>query len=284
MLSKPLLKVEKLTVRLKDGGVPLLDRVSLTLNEGAALGLVGGSGAGKSTLAMAILGLLSNNMVVTGKIEFLGNELNTVKDWQTARGKMAIIFQDAATALNPVFSIGTQVADIVAARGRLKRREARQMAVELLDRVGFSHSRSSMKLYPHQLSGGMKQRVLVAMALAGRPRLLIADEPTTALDVCLQEQIIGLIQEYQVETGCGLLFISHDLAVTGEVTERLAVMDNGRIIEAGITAAIFAGPKHLLTKRLLDSVLSLETAKKARYTRQAAARAAEMLKDGAPHA
>lgn len=259
--SNPLLQIESLTVSV--GRRDILKDVSLTVDRGETVGLVGGSGVGKSTLALAIMGLLPYRMTATGKIIFQDVVLTPTNH---CRGqKIAIVFQDAATALNPAFTIGTQLSDIIAAQRGLNSREAKQPTVALLDEVGLFAG--VVRLYPHQLSGGMRQRVLIAMALCGGPDLLIADEPTTALDARLQNQILALLKGYQVKSNCGLLLISHDLNAIVRITDRLAIMDAGRIVESGLTAVLLKQARNPYTRRLLASVLDLESAAVARSKR-----------------
>ncbi len=253
-----LLAIDNLCVTI--GGTRLLDGVSLSLAPGQALGVVGESGCGKSMTALAVMGLLPRDAQVSGSIRLQGQELLGLPERQlcSLRGnRMAMVFQEPATALSPVISIGAQVAEPLRLHRRISRAEALQQAEALLDRVGLPPSRFAPSLYPHQLSGGQRQRVMIAMAMACAPALLIADEPTTALDVTLQAQILTLLTDLVTERGMGLLLISHDLAVVAQTTQQVAVMYAGKVVEQGAAPDLFQRLAHPYTRGLFQSRPSL---------------------------
>ena len=241
--------------------------VSLCVDEGEVLGLVGESGSGKSTVALAIPGLLSDAARVDGQILWHGAEveIDLAKQPQAAlrqvRGRqIAMIFQEPMTALNPVMSIGRQVAECAEAHNcSLTARQAKRMAIAALEEVAIPDVARRYGDYAHQFSGGQRQRILIAMALINRPRLLIADEPTTALDVTVQAQILALLKDLQREHGLAMLFISHDLAVVGQIAGRVAVMRGGLVLETGACAKVLTNPEHAYTKSLLAAVPTLKT-------------------------
>ncbi|MDD2870213.1 ABC transporter ATP-binding protein [Neomegalonema sp.] len=246
-MSAPLLELDGLTVALGTGGVELLSGLSLVLERGERLGLVGESGSGKSLTALAIMGLLPEQMRVSGGLRFKGDDLPALPEERMRRlrgRRIAMIFQEPMTALNPVMSIGAQIAEGRRLHLGEGRAEAEAVARRLLDRVGLPGPRFDPGLYPHQLSGGQRQRVMIAMAVACGPDLLIADEPTTALDVTVQAQILDLLDEIVEETGAALLLITHDLGVVSETADRIAVMYAGRILETGPTEKVFARMAH----------------------------------------
>ncbi|MDR5651468.1 ABC transporter ATP-binding protein [Ruixingdingia sedimenti] len=241
-----LLDIDGLSVALP-GGVDLLSGVSLTLNRGDRLGIVGESGSGKSLTSLAVMGLLPDRMVLSGGLRFDGEDLTRMPEDRMCAlrgGRIAMIFQEPMTALNPVKSIGAQIAEGRRLHRGESRAAAEAVARRLLDRVGLPAPRFDLGLYPHQLSGGQRQRVMIAMALACEPDLLIADEPTTALDVTVQAQILDLLDELVDETGIALMLITHDLGVVSEMTDRIAVMYAGSIVETGPTAEVFARMAH----------------------------------------
>ncbi len=231
--------------RTRSGDVPAVRGVDLTVEAGEILGVAGESGCGKSTLAATALRLSPSNASVTGEVLFDGRDVLTMK-WGELRAlrwaHASIVFQGALHSLNPVRTVGEQIAEPIVLHEKVSDKVAAQRVAELLEQVGLPTSRA--KAYPHQISGGQKQRVMIAMALACRPRLIIADEPTTALDVMVQAQVLNLIASLVRETGVGLLMISHDLSVLGSTCDRLAVMYAGRVVEEGPAKELFADPRH----------------------------------------
>ena len=234
------------------GDVPAVRGVSLTLEEGESLGIAGESGCGKTTLASTVLRLLPPTARISGRVLIDGEDVQAMP-WARLRavrwGTAGVVFQGAMHSLNPVQSIGTQIAEPITTHDpKVSRATARSRAVDLLEQVGLPGSRADS--YPHQLSGGQKQRVMIAMALACRPRLIVADEPTTALDVMVQQQVLDLVRSLVADMGVGLLLISHDLSVLGTTCDRVAVMYAGRIVEQGPAAAVFDDPRHPYTRAL----------------------------------
>jgi peptide/nickel transport system ATP-binding protein len=256
-------------LRVRFGAVEAVRGVSLTVNEGEVLGLVGESGSGKSATALAVMGLLPKTATVDGQIFWQGAGSDGAVDllceappaMRRVRGReIAIIFQEPMTALNPVMTVGRQVAESAEAHDpRLTRREAKRKAIAALEAVAIQDAARRYGDYPHQFSGGQRQRILIAMALINRPRLLIADEPTTALDVTVQAQILALLGKLQREHGLAMLFISHDLAVVGQVAGRVAVMRAGEVVEIGVRERVLAAPQHVYTRTLLAAVPTLRT-------------------------
>ena len=236
----------------------VVDDVSFTLAAGETLGLVGESGSGKSVTAFSILRLLQPpGQIVNGRILFEGQDLLTLseRNMRAVRGaRISLIFQEPMTALNPVMRVGDQVAEALTAHNMASRSEARHRAVELLEAVRIPDPTRRARDYPHQLSGGMRQRVMIAIALACRPPLVIADEPTTALDVTIQAQMLDLIRRLQAEFGLALLLITHDFGVVAEMADRVAVMKAGRIVETGPVREILRTPSHEYTRQLLAAV------------------------------
>ena len=258
MTSGPLVAIENLSVDFETGNGPLhvLRDVSLAIGRRQIVGLVGESGSGKSTLALALLGLLPENTGrVSGRIALDGQDLLSLQPeaLRKLRGtRIAMIFQDPMTALNPVFTLGTQFVD--AQRNRhpdLGRDALKARAVAMLERVGIANPASQLSAYPHQLSGGMRQRVMIAMALLCEPDILIADEPTTALDVTIEAQIVRLIKDLHVEFHGSIVFVSHSLGLISELCDEVAVMYAGKIVESGPTATLFGTPRHPYTLALL---------------------------------
>jgi peptide/nickel transport system ATP-binding protein len=240
--------------------------VSFSIAPGEVLGLVGESGSGKSVTSLAIMRLLPPQAKVLGEILFAENgithKLTELPDdslRQLRGSRIAMIFQEPMTALNPVMRVGDQIAEAVRAHNSLSKREAWQRAVEAMNDVAIADSPQRARDYPHQLSGGMRQRVMIAMAIVNRPQLLIADEPTTALDVTVQQQILDLLAELRAKFGLAMLFISHDLAVISHVADRVAVMYAGNIVELGAKKNIFQAPAHPYTRGLLHAVPDLKT-------------------------
>jgi peptide/nickel transport system ATP-binding protein len=259
--NQSLLAVEDLSIRF--GGRPAVEGISFHINEGETLGLVGESGSGKSATSLALLRLLPPTAAVTGKIRFAGEDLLALSDdaMRRHRGRsMAMIFQEPMTALNPVMPVGAQIAEAVEAHhSRLSRREVRQRVLEAMNEVALPDPARRFCDYPHQFSGGQRQRILIAMAIVNRPRLLIADEPTTALDVTVQAQILALLNRLRASHNLAMLFISHDLAVVSQVADRVAVMQHGHIVEQAPAAQLFCAPQHPYTRRLLASAPTMRT-------------------------
>ncbi len=259
-----LLKVHNLHVwfRKKKQTIPAVNGVSFSIAQDDTLGLVGESGSGKTITALAILGLVPPpGEIIKGEILFLGQNLLFLppKRWQQLRGKeISIIFQDPMTSLNPVFTIGEQIAEVFTHHFEYSAKEAKIKAIELLKKVGIPAAESRLNTYPHQLSGGLRQRVMIAMALAAQPKLLIADEPTTALDVTVQAQILELMLNLKRQMGMSILFISHDLTVVAQVVRRIAVMYAGKIIEMANTEELFKNPLHPYTQGLLNAIPRIE--------------------------
>jgi len=252
----PLLSVEHLTTTF--GGVPVVDDVSFEIAEGETLGLVGESGSGKSITALSIMRLVQPpGRIAAGRIVHKGRDLLALgeEEMRAVRGaEISLIFQEPSTALNPVFTIGDQIAEALIVHRRAAAREARTQAVELLRAVRIPNPESRVTDYPHQLSGGQRQRVMIAIALACHPSLVIADEPTTALDVTIQAEILELLRELKAAFGLSLLLITHDLGVVAETADRVAVMRSGRIVESGAVRQIFHAPRHAYTRELLAAV------------------------------
>ncbi len=258
-----LLEVRGLKTHFKvlDGIVPAVDGVDFSLKRGETLGLVGESGCGKSVTSLSIMQLIETppGEYVAGEIWFDGRELLSLsaKDMEEIRGNdITMIFQEPMTSLNPVFTVGEQIAESVRLHRKASKRDAWDRATEMLRLVGIPSPERRVKQYPHELSGGMRQRVMIAMALACDPQLIIADEPTTALDVTIQAQILELIKRIQEETGTALLLITHDLAVVAETVQRVAVMYAGRIVETGTVEETLLSPKHPYTEGLITSIPS----------------------------
>jgi oligopeptide transport system ATP-binding protein len=263
--SAPLLEVDGLSVefRTRHDVVHAVNDVSFALHEGETLAILGESGSGKSVTALAIMGLLESPpaRITGGGVRFDGVDLLTLPRKERRRyqgSKIAIIFQDALSALNPVLSVGYQITEMIRAHSDASRKDARAQAIELMDHVRIPDANGRFSDYPHQFSGGMRQRVMIAMALAMRPDVLIADEPTTALDVTVQAQILQLLGELQEEYAMALMLITHDLAVTTDVADRVAVMYAGRIVETAPAQQLYAAPAHPYTAGLLRSVPRLE--------------------------
>ena len=252
----PLLQVQDLSVRLPTsrGMATAVRQLGFTLARGETLGIVGESGSGKSLTALALMGLLPEGAEASGSLRFDGQELLGLPDAPLCRlrgHRIGMVFQEPMTALNPVHSIGRQVAEPLRLHLGLGARAARSEAIALLERVGIAQAAQRFDAYPHQFSGGQRQRITIAMALACGPDLLIADEPTTALDVTLQQQILDLIADLVDERGMALILISHDLGVISQNVDRMLVMYGGSVVESGDTAAVFARPAHPYTRGLL---------------------------------
>ena len=261
MDSAPLLDVKELSIAF--GLQKAVGRISFHINAGETLGLVGESGSGKSAASLAVLRLLPHTATVAGSVRFDGEDLlklpeEAMRRW---RGReIAMIFQEPMTALNPVMPVGAQIAEAVQVHHpRESRRAVRARVLSAMEEVGLPEVERRARDYPHQFSGGQRQRILIAMAIVNRPRLLIADEPTTALDVTVQAQILGLLNDLRREYGLAMLFISHDLAVVAQVADRVAVMRRGEIVEQGAVRNLFEAPQHEYTRRLLASAPTMRT-------------------------
>lgn len=260
----PLLDVEDLSVefRTREGVLNAVNGVSLTLNEGETLSILGESGSGKSVTAQAIMGILDSppGYITAGAVRFRGGDLLQRRDGYQYRGPhLSMIFQDALSALNPVFTVGWQIGEMFRKHYGTSKKDAKKQAIELMERVRIPSAASRFSDFPHQFSGGMRQRIMIAMAIALDPEVLIADEPTTALDVTVQAQIMDLLRELQDENRMGLMLITHDLGVVADVSDRIAVMYAGRIMESAAVHDIYASPAHPYTLGLLNSVPRLDT-------------------------
>ncbi len=271
MSQQALLEVRGLVTAFdtEGGRVRAVDRVDFSLERGRTLGIVGESGCGKSVTALSIMRLLPQPMgqILAGTIHFEGTDLVSADQSTLHRirgGRIGMIFQEPMTALNPVHRIGRQIAESLILHKGIERRAALERAVDMLERVGIPAPEVRLSEYPHQLSGGMRQRVMIAIALACDPALLIADEPTTALDVTVQAQILELIAKLRSETGMGVMLITHDLGVIAEQCDDVVVMYAGRVAEQASVAELFARPRHPYTRGLLDSIPHLETPRKSR--------------------
>lgn len=262
-MSEKLLEIkdEKLSFFTPAGEVKALNGVSFSMNEGEVLGIVGESGSGKSVTAYSIMGLTAYpGKLIGGTIYFNGHQIEKMseKEMRKIRGnEVSIIFQDPMTSLNPVYTIGNQITEVIRLHTGKSKKEAYDRAKELLELVGINEPTKRLKQYPHELSGGMRQRVMIAIPLACEPKLLIADEPTTALDVTIQAQILELMQELRQKLGMSIIMITHDLGVVASMCERIAVMYAGHIVEYGTADEIFYEPKHEYTKGLINSIPKL---------------------------
>jgi oligopeptide/dipeptide ABC transporter ATP-binding protein len=263
--GEPLLSVSDLAVefRTEDGVARALDGVSFDVHAGEVVAIVGESGSGKSVTALSVLGLLRQPpaRVLGGEVLLRGRDVLAMsrRELRAVRGtEVAMIFQDPMTALNPVHRVGRQIAEMIRLHSRVSARAANARAVELLDLVGVAQPATRARQYPHEFSGGMRQRAMIAMAIANNPALLIADEPTTALDVTIQAQVLELLRTAQQETGAATVLITHDLGVVAEMAERVLVMYAGRIVERADVRQLFARPRHPYTVGLLESVPRLD--------------------------
>ncbi len=266
-----LLVIDNLTVSFPtdDGPVNAVRGVSYTLHSGEAMGIVGESGSGKSVSSMAVMGLLPSNAQIAGSVRFRGQELigMSEKQYTAIRGdKIAMIFQDPLTSLNPVYTVGKQIAEAVLAHNDVSKRAARDRAIELLSVVGIPFPEQRVDNYPHELSGGMRQRIVIAIAMANNPDVIIADEPTTALDVTVQAQVLEALEAARAETGAALVLITHDLGVIAGHAERICVMYAGKLVETGTVEDVFYRPRMPYTLGLLGSLPRLDRAERQRLT------------------
>lgn len=260
--SPPLLEVRDLTVEFPTAAgtrIPVVESVSFTLDHGESAALVGESGSGKTVTSLAVMGLtaVTGGRIASGSVIFDGRELTALpeREWRRLRGPaMGMIFQQPTRSLNPAFTVGDQIAESVRRHLGMSRRQAKARAIEMLDLVRIPRAAERVNDYPHAFSGGMCQRVMIAMVMACNPRLLIADEPTTALDVTVQERILELLRDLQEQTGVSLLFVSHDLAVVAQMCQRVVVMYAGEVAESGTAADIFFRPQHPYTSGLLAAI------------------------------
>ena len=264
-MSETILSIENLRIHFETfaGEVQAIRGVNLKLEKGETLALVGESGSGKSVTAKSVMKLLSNNAVVKeGAIIFKGENIleKSERDMQSIRGKkIAMIFQDPMTSLDPTMKIGKQITEVIIKHEKASKEEANKRAEELLELVGIPNAKERMKQYPHQFSGGQRQRIVIAIALACNPDVLIADEPTTALDVTIQAQILELLKELQQQFQMAIIFITHDLGVVANVADRVAVMYAGKVVEVGTADEVFYNPQHPYTWGLLLSMPTLHT-------------------------
>ncbi|WP_199426374.1 ABC transporter ATP-binding protein [Thermaerobacillus caldiproteolyticus] len=273
MSGDPVLEVKGLKTSFftDDGEIPAVDDISFYINEGEILGVVGESGCGKSVTSLSIMGLLPKGIgkIVSGDILFKGENIVhvTEKRMKEIRGnEITMIFQEPMTSLNPLFTIGNQLVEAIRIHTDMNKKQARVRAVEMLKLVGLPRAEEIMEEYPHQLSGGMRQRVMIAMAMVCNPSLLIADEPTTALDVTIQAQILALMKELNRQFGTAIMMITHDLGVVAEVCQRVIVMYSGNIVEEGDVRTIFKHPKHPYTVGLIQSVPDIRGKKERLYS------------------
>lgn len=264
-MSETILSIENLRIHFETfaGEVQAIRGVNLKLHKGETLALVGESGSGKSVTAKSVMKLLSNNAIVKeGTITFKGENIleKSERDMQSIRGKeIAMIFQDPMTSLDPTMKIGKQITEVIIKHEKTSKEEADKRAEELLELVGIPNAKERMKQYPHQFSGGQRQRIVIAIALACNPDVLIADEPTTALDVTIQAQILELLKELQQQFQMAIIFITHDLGVVANVADRVAVMYAGKVVEVGTADEVFYNPQHPYTWGLLRSMPTLHT-------------------------
>ncbi|OQB49202.1 MAG: Oligopeptide transport ATP-binding protein OppD [Firmicutes bacterium ADurb.Bin153] len=267
-MAERLLEVQDLRTYFytEDGVVPAVDGVSFTLDKGKTLGIVGESGCGKSVTSLSVMRLIASppGKIVSGKILFEGEDLlqKSEKDMRSVRGnEISMIFQEPMTSLNPVFTIGDQICEAILLHQDVNKKQARQKAIELLKKVGIPSAERRIDDYPHQMSGGMRQRVMIAMALSCNSKLLIADEPTTALDVTIQAQILDLMKKVRNDFNASIMLITHDLGVVADLADDVVVMYAGKIVEKSAVRGIYKNPQHPYTRGLLGSIPKLNEAK-----------------------
>lgn len=272
-MTSPILEIKGLRTHFftDHGEVPAVDGVDLYVREGEVLGIVGESGCGKSVTSLSVMQLIPHppGKIVGGSILFKGEDLVGIpeKRMRKIRGnEVAMIFQEPMTSLNPVYTIGDQIGETVRLHRHLSKKEAKAHSIEMLRKVGIPRPEQIINEYPHQLSGGMRQRVMIAMAMSCEPKLLIADEPTTALDVTIQAQILDLLRKLNEESGTAIMMITHDLGVVAELCDRVVVMYAGKVIEEGDVRSIFKKPQHPYTKGLIQSVPNLEVKRNRLYS------------------
>jgi len=260
----PLLEVQDLRVSfaVEEGLVRAVDGVSFSVAPGEVLAIVGESGSGKSVTAMTLMGLTrGHNARIEGRAQFAGTELLSASERELRQirgGTMAMVFQDPMSSLNPVYRIGDQIVEQIRAHEQIGKAEAMARAVELMERVGVPRAADRLRSYPHEFSGGMRQRVMIAMALSCSPKLLIADEPTTALDVTIQAQILDELRTLRDQTGAGIILVTHDLAVVADIADRVVVMYSGRVVEEGTLDELFYDPMHPYSWGLLGSITRVD--------------------------
>ncbi|GAA4706036.1 ABC transporter ATP-binding protein [Brevibacillus fulvus] len=272
-MTQPILELVNLQTHFftDNGQVPAVDGVTITVNRGEILGIVGESGSGKSVTSLSVMKLIPNppGKIVGGSIKFKGEDLvqASEKRMKQIRGnEIAMIFQEPMTSLNPVFTIGNQISEAIRLHTKASKAEARKQAIQILNRVGIPRAEQIVDEYPHQLSGGMRQRVMIAMSMACNPELLIADEPTTALDVTIQAQILDLMRKLNEDSGTAIMLITHDLGVVAEMCHRVVVMYAGNIVEEGDVRTILKQPKHPYTIGLLNSIPTMDGKKERLYS------------------
>lgn len=272
-MKHPVLQIKDLHTHFftDRGEIPAVDGVSLHIHEGEILGVVGESGCGKSVTSLSVLGLIPKppGRIVQGAISFKGEDMVSMKPKALRRlrgNAISMIFQEPMTSLHPLYRIGQQITESIREHKKMSRKAAREHATQMLKKVGIARAEQIMDEYPHQLSGGMRQRVMIAMAIACHPELLIADEPTTALDVTIQAQILDLIRQLNKETGTAVMLITHDLGVVAEMCQRVIVMYAGKVVEEGVVRDIFNEPLHPYTQGLLASVPQLRENKDRLYS------------------
>jgi peptide/nickel transport system ATP-binding protein len=273
MSKEPILQIKDLKVSFQSGKkfIPAVDGISFDLKNGEILGIVGESGSGKSVTSLATMGLIPSppGKIENGEIFFEGKDLKNIseKEWRKIRGnQISMIFQEPMTSLNPLFTIGNQLLEAIRLHTDLTKAQSIIRSIELLKLVGIPRAEGILKEHPHQLSGGMRQRVMIAMAMACNPKVLIADEPTTALDVTIQAQILALMKDLNKKTNTSIILITHDLGVVAEICERVIVMYSGQIVEKGDVRKILKDPQHPYTKGLLKSVPDLRGKKDRLYS------------------